>query len=111
MKKVNGLNIRRVVLLVFLLSLFSFITYKAYSLSANYTFVINITDCVQCYECVGHSSGLISIGPDGYPYWNGGTIENDFRYLKTADDSVISAVYMLMNDCPSGSIYLLSTSK
>lgn len=110
MKKVNGLTKRRVVLLVFLLSLFTFITYKAYSLSATYTFVINITDCVQCYECVEHSSGLISIGPDGYPYWTSGTIEGDIRKFETFDDSVISVIYTVMDYCPSGSIYL-STSK
>ena len=92
MKKVNGITKRRVALLVFLLSLFTFITYKAYSLSATYTFVINITDCTQCYECYENSSGLISIGPDGYPYWIEGTINGNLRNFKTDDDSIISFI-------------------
>lgn len=110
MKKVSGLTKRRVVLLVFLLSFFTFITYKAYSLSASYKFAIDITDCVQCYECVELSSGLISIGPDGYPYWPDGTIEGDIRKFETFDDSIVSFIYMIINSCPSGSIYL-ATSK
>jgi len=110
MKKVNGLTKRRMVLLVFLLSFFTFITYKAYSLSASYKFTIDITDCIQCYECVELSSGLISIGPDGYPYWTNGIIDGNLRHLITSDDSVISNIYVIMNYCPSGSIYL-ATSK
>ena len=84
-------------------------TYKAYSLSASYRFAIDITDCTQCYECVGESSGLISIGPDGYPYWNDGTIEGNFRYLETDDDRIISYIYMVISYCPAGSIYLTSS--
>lgn len=104
MRFFKRLKKRQLLLAAVLLSLFTFVTYKAYARYSAYVFVINITNCIKCYECVTLGGGLILIGPDGYPYWRGGVVSGNFRYLFYPDDKYLDTIFEALNNCPAGCI-------
>ena len=70
------------------------------SSSTSTVYLIDITDCIKCYNCHSVANHSIGIEDNGFPYWLNGLTLGNFRILTNPPSVYLDDLQEAIEGCP-----------